>query len=428
MKKIFFSLSFLCLSVQAQVACEGSSQLLTELQTKIQAKSFQEVCAEFGIQNNQILKKPEKIDPQILKYYRQKELSYEDPVADFALTRVSATHFNTAFRGVLGLKAKPVNQALEERARQCADFLFQQSPVDEAEMGGANLYKESEQYLKDKKLLLKVLEKYPASDREKILNKFERGEFVVESSRYPLNPTRLSLDLIQIMEEEKSLGLSAVKGKNHEWSSYFRKNKSGLKEHLAPKILSTLSGGRSADHLVTGKEKELRDFILLQTNQSLTPQELFRKSFKINNGDVYLTLLTIENVLSKEWTHPARNQLKQTNKLKPIAKVFGSDGDVFGHWYHLFGMIYYSYVFGKNNGLVVGKTEAVGSSVISGFKGEKQENKINMIGAKVGGELHQYLQLQEPSFKKQLDLSDEVAADDDIEKKLRRKIKTELKK
>jgi hypothetical protein len=115
--------------------------------------------------------------------------------------------------------------------------------------------------------------------------------------------------------------------------------------------------------------------------------------------------------------------------------VFGSHGDVFGHWYHLFGIMTSGFADGKLNAQVAAEVEARGSWIISRVKkkrqenmiNERQENMINRVGAKVGGNLAEFLNAREKKQTYEVKES-EPKPQDDWEKLIVMKIKKELKK
>lgn len=389
-------------------------------------------CERFGIKDKSVLDHPEKIHYLILRNYRQKTLQLSDPIGDYALTLGPSSNLQSAFRESLGLKKKEID--LEERAsaKLCAKVLFDLEDEAPYEIGKhpKDVYQASSQYVQDKKMLEELLKDQSDSEKLRVLAFFENGEIVVESKKTPLNPNALSGELIKVIEEEEKKGIVLSRGEAHVWSQEFIKQRKTLSmqmmRSIPTKILAALSIGKTVDLLVTEKEKDLLAFILSQETSSLTVPEIFRKSFQLNHGNLYLTLLTIENVLADGWLHPRRSEFKRTENLKPFARVFGSQGDVFGHWYHLFGMMYFGYVKGSFHAAVAGKVEAIGSSVVSKFKGERQENRINMAGGRIGDNLRKYVKAREENKEFKLEI-DETVEKDDLEKLVKKKVKKILK-
>jgi hypothetical protein len=387
-------------------------------------------CDQFTSVGPNIIERPSEIPPEVLSFYRQKSLNLEDPIGDMALVKVSSSNFNDALRSLLKLKPKPLDKNKLNEAKECASDLFKLGPDVLPELGLSDLYSQSEDFENDRKLLLEVLNEFSDVDKKKVLNLFDNGEIILEGRKDSFDGKELGQKLVEVILEEEKKGLTPYFGEIHRWSKEFKAQRAGFKEHLKSlpsKILTVLSGGKSAALLKAGPEEDLRDFILKQDDLSLVPIEIFRKSYQLNQGNIYLSLLTIENVLSEHWLHPKRHQLKQTNKLKPIGKTFGSHGDVFGHWYHLFGMIYYAYAEGAFMAKLSGKTEALGSLVLSGFKGEAQENRMNMLGAEVGVVLRKFMLAREKGEIFEIKVQKKFKPEN-LRKRLAKKIKNILRK
>lgn len=387
-------------------------------------------CDQFKNIDQGIIERPSEIPPEVLSFYRQKSFKLEDPIGDMALVKVSSSNFNDALRSLLKLKIKPLDKSKLNAAKECASDLFKFGPDILPDLGHSHLYTQSEAFENDRKLLIEVLSEFSDVDKKKVLNLFDKSEIVIEGRKDPFDAKDLGQKLFNVILEEEKKGVTPRFGEIHRWSKEFKSQRSGFKEHfksIPSKILTVLSGGKSAALLKAGPEEELRQFILDQDDLSLVPKELFRKSYQLNQGNIYLSLLTIENVLSEYWLHPKRHQLKQTNKLKPIGKLFGSHGDVFGHWYHLFGMIYYAYAEGAFMAKLSGKTEALGSLVLSGFKGEAQENRMNMLGAEVGVLLRKFMLAREKGEIFEIKVHKKFQPED-FEKRLTKKIKNILRK
>lgn len=397
----------------------------------LQIQNQWEPCRRFGILDASLLKEPEKIDPLILSFYRQNELKLIDPLGDYALTKASSGNFKDALAKLLKKKTTSIDKEVLAEAKACAKVLFSLEDEEILLYGKNNLYITSPEYLQDKKRLEEVIAGKNETEKSKARALFEAGKIQVESKRSPLNHKQLTLDIINIIQEEEKNGITASIGEKHKWSEEFKKNRklfsSDTLKSIPSKILSTLSGGRSEALLVTGQEKALREFLLSSEDQSITPQELFRKSYQLNKGNIYLSLLSIENALSKYWLTPNRAQLVQTQKLKPFSKVFGSHGDVFGHWYHLFGMIYYGYADGGFMAKVAGKTESLGSLVLSGFKNERQENRINMDAGKVGSELRRFMKSKAAGKTHKINISKTEQEDDDLNREIAKALNKAMK-
>lgn len=428
MKKPYILILLISLSASAQEVCvEDINKTLKEDVTSLSHPLISSACKEFGIHDLSILETPKKIHPMVLMHYRQKEPKLSDPIADYHVMDFVDQTINS----LKGKKSKNVQDHSFQSAKDCAYILFGlEDKKENLEYTDKNFYKESDQYKSDLLLLEEVLSKYSPEERKKVLDLFESGKLTFESGLSPVNPSRMAKSFIDVIEEEDARGLSMKRGGKHTWSEEFKKNRgtftSARLKSFGSRILMTLAGGKGDSTLITGKEDELRKFIESVPDQSLIPEELFRKSYQINNGDMYQSLLTVENVLSAQWRNPKREKLTSTAKLKPFSKNFGSHGDVFGHWYHLFGMVFYGSVEGKTRANIVAKAEGLGSQILSKFKGETQENLINDKGGVVGAYLRRYMTAKENGKTYKLPSADKEKKSE-LKKILERKVKKVLK-
>ncbi len=224
---------------------------------------------------------------------------------------------------------------------------------------------------------------------------YRKSDFpiAIQGNVAPFIVKNLSLMMEEVITEELKNGIHPTLGVVHKWSNQgpgtFRRRL--LKIGHVSKLLLALARGVTSKYLVAGKEKDLKDYLISRPTESVTLQEIFRTSYKMNNGDMYLSLLTIENVLSEFWTSPDRDKRLITTKLKDIIN-FNYKTDKFGSWYHLFGIMLYGYAEGGSRSFLVGKTETVGGAVMSRFKEhEWQEEYINAHGGKVGSKLHDFV-------------------------------------
>lgn len=194
--------------------------------------------------------------------------------------------------------------------------------------------------------------------------------------------------LLQVIQEERSRGIEPTLGQPHEWSKEFKDNY-GTAQGIAlfPKLLVALSSGLCSVYLRTDLESPLLKWILSQPHNSITIPELFRSAYRFASGDIYLTLLTIENVLSKHWRNPNRSELALTKRLTPIANGYNYSADRFGTWYHFFGTMLYGYVEGRFSASTIGRIESLGSTILSKFQYNQQKAWLNIMGGVVGNDL-----------------------------------------
>jgi hypothetical protein len=277
----------------------------------------------------------------------------------------------------------------------------------------------------------------------------EETKNLVNESYVPFNPAHVAIELEghkapfrvrkmvtmmkQVISEEFQLhGLKPQIGTVHEWSPEIKKelrNKFKLFSRMS-KLLVALSRGGTSYYMVTGTEEKLKDYILTRPENSITLEEMFRASYKINQGDVYLTLLTVENLLSRFWMAPHRSQRLVTTKLKDITN-FNYHTDKFGSWYHLFGIMLYGYAEGSFKAKVVGNLETLGSHIMGRLTDEKQEDYINGRGGVVGGRLGKFIRSNEyETFKidkKYLEEDFYMDLDEDFTKRIEKAKEKHLK-
>ena len=162
----------------------------------------------------------------------------------------------------------------------------------------------------------------------------------IESKTNPINKE----GMVQMFQKMIcSTGIVPKLGTPHEWHKDFPKI--GPKPPFS-KLLVALANGDTNRIMPTGKENELGDWILKQETRSITIHQMFEQAYRINDGDMYSALLTVENVLSKNFYFEGnkRERLTITTKLSKIINHVGGEFDLYGPWYHLYGMILYGYV------------------------------------------------------------------------------------
>ena len=210
---------------------------------------------------------------------------------------------------------------------------------------------------------------------------------VIQGRTNPFNEEKFVDMYLQVMREESAQGLHVDPGLEHRWSPTFLKvfsSRFGIYTKFS-KLLIALSSGNTARFLRTGHEKEFLSWVLEQPVRSVTPESAFRASLRINQGNVYLTLLTIENAYATHWLAPNRESLSITSRLKFILNYYGDQGgDLFGPWYHLHGMILFGYLRGGFESWTVARTERWGSWILSDWAPTPQKDYANKAGARIG--------------------------------------------
>lgn len=235
----------------------------------------------------------------------------------------------------------------------------------------------------------KAYEKAKVIDVERAL-KIESCDIDDPSKVTPFSAKSFAQMIEQVIFEEKR-NFKPTYGEIHRWSKGFKLNYQ-LKcpiVSIVPKMLLMLATGVSYRFAYTGKEEALAYEIENNEVRSLYPHDIFRMSYRLNKGDVYLALLTIENLFSRHWTAPKRESKMVTTRLANITNDLKTDN--FGTWYHLFGVMTFGYAHGSTISWGAGFIEGIGSGVASGFKSERQENKINRLGARIGGKIKRFL-------------------------------------
>lgn len=232
--------------------------------------------------------------------------------------------------------------------------------------------------------------------REEDIDKEEelRDEFEIGSQR-SIDPDRMVNKFREIIQDLPEITLT--KGQEHQWCPDAQKyllygfwDRLGRfvtgkqKDFPAPllmrsKLFLLLACGWTSRYAVTGQEKALEQWILSRPDRSLLYHDLFRESYILNKGDMYLSILTCENVLAGDPYVENRAAQPVQMKLRYIRNDSRQLGDNYGAWYHFYGLMLYGIV---RPGLVtrfVAETESLGSFFLEGA--DKQEDYINRVGA-----------------------------------------------
>jgi hypothetical protein len=201
--------------------------------------------------------------------------------------------------------------------------------------------------------------------------------------------------LAQVVFEEWRAGIPPVEGDPIRWSAAFHRR------HPNPqfsRLLVTLTFGMSSRMLRTGREEALLAWLGAQPDDSVTLESLFRSAYRAADGDVYVALLTAENVLSRYWMDPDRDRLLFLRKLRPLVDTYENRGDHFGAWYHLFGTMLFGYARGGAAVWVAGNAEAIGSKISNDPEVvEWQEGHINRAGGQLGLALRRLVRSGDPT-------------------------------
>lgn len=211
-----------------------------------------------------------------------------------------------------------------------------------------------------------------------------KDELRLEGRENPYNHEGFSNMFLQVIEEERKNGIEPSVGEFHRWSPETI-SKHRLNPMLAmSKILAALALGVSYRVMYTGQEEALKAYLLEQKDKSVHFDMFFRQAYVLNQGNVYLALLTMENLLAINWKAPHRDHIPHFKKLTPLLSQYNEGGDIYGSYYHFVGIMLYGYVKGGLAAKLVGMTEALGSKILSRFQSEIQENLANFNGGKIG--------------------------------------------
>ena len=237
----------------------------------------------------------------------------------------------------------------------------------------------------------------PEDEKQRLLVQLRNSKLHIEGRINPFRKKEMLKMYQQIIVEERARGLQPSFGLPHEWSPEFMKycrEKGEIIPLTFTKLLTALASGVTSRHFKTGTEAELINFILSREEGSVTMDQLFRASYRLAGGDVYLAILTIENILGDNWRHPDRDKLAVTRKLASISNFYQGKGDKYGAWYHFHGIMLYGYVRGGFRAALIGGIETAGSHVLGSAhdaSDEQQEDYVNSTGGKIGARLAKVL-------------------------------------
>ena len=193
-------------------------------------------------------------------------------------------------------------------------------------------------------------------------------------------------NLKKIIRNEQARGLHASFGRIHTWSAG---RTSGLS-----KIIMALATASSSRFLYVGHEEELIEWIKTRPDNSVTIETLFHKSYILNGGNVYLTLLTIENVLSDATFEADRENTVVNRKL---ADLYAGSPNKFGDWYHMFGTMLAGYV--GEPARLIAKLYGIYRRISRGEAAEKATMAADKVGADMGVELRGFVSVKNEEVK-----------------------------
>lgn len=193
-------------------------------------------------------------------------------------------------------------------------------------------------------------------------------------------------NLKKIIRNEQARGLHASFGRIHTWSA-------GRTSELS-KIIMALATASSSRFLYVGHEEELIEWIKTRPDNSVSIEALFHKSYILNGGNVYLTLLTIENVLSDATFEENRENTAVNRKL---ADLYAGSPNKFGDWYHMFGTMLAGYV--GEPARLIAKLYGIYRRISRGKAAEKATMAADKVGADMGVELRGFVSEKDEEVK-----------------------------
>ena len=198
---------------------------------------------------------------------------------------------------------------------------------------------------------------------------------------------------MRVIAEERQNGILPTPGVCHRWSSAYRKNPQSdtFPYIFFSKLLWALAYGESSVYFVTENEEQLAQWIVEREPRSVTLDELFRQSYRLNSGDVYLSLLTPANVFSRFWYLPHRENLSIATQLALITTQQDGAEDNYGAWHHFWGMALFGYCLGETNSRLAGWIESLGSGRVTEH-GEVDEYYINRHAGAAGAKLRELIE------------------------------------
>jgi len=391
------------------------------------------VCGEFGLNKGETVRTFDdalQIDCDVLRFYQSPQpLVAHDPLNDLAQACMMRAAKIRLSLQLAGKDKKERTKARDEklhRAEACAKQAIPQ--VSSLPLNQVSSALPWSNYLSDQEIIhesrLTITEQMKANEL------LEKGQLSVEGRKSPIHSDAMTRAFgLVIQQELEETKIQPTAGQTLNWSHEFKEcvGKKFLPFTGFSKTLGALAIGQGMILTPTGHEKDLYDWMIQQPDRSIEPAELFRQSYRLNEGDIYRTILTIENLLSRAWQVKTRDQLDQTRKLKPFVRMIGPEADTYGSWYHFFGTMLHAYATRPSSARMVAGIEAAGSFGLDG-KIEFQETHVNRSGAVVGGKLSRMI--KDESWR-QLDGADEeglsfytyVNTTEDLTRSIRKEIK-----
>lgn len=215
----------------------------------------------------------------------------------------------------------------------------------------------------------------------------------------PIDIDRLLNRCAEILRQHDP-AVTPVAGKEHEWSpeakkylrygfwhrlhrhAEYQQQNFPVPLFMRSKLLLCLACGWTSQYCVTGQEAALQERIMRYPDRSVQIDQVFEESYLLNSGNIYLTLLTCENVLAGQPHRREREEDPLQKKLAYIRHDSKEMGDNYGAWYHFFGTALYGFLRPEFVSTFVADVECIGSLFYEGP--DRQETFMNHYGALFG--------------------------------------------
>ena len=354
-------------------------------------KGSDSLCGEFGLDAGDKVtdfSNALSLDCAVMRFYQPRTLQSNDPLVDLSIAcNIEYAKKRLKNKLLRNQTAEHELAIMDQRARACAARAFDLPPTIPFDFVSAETANPWSNFEND----LEIIRSTNLSDENqaRATQALTERKLKVEGFERPVRPQAMAEAFSAVMNQEsQDHGMTPTPGEPIQWSKEFE---GCVGKKFAPltkfsRTLSVLAIGMGMYHTPTGKEGDLYNWMMAQADGSVEPAALFRQALRLNQGDVYRTLLSIENLLSRAWLLPDRDRLAQTRKLRPFTRTIGPAADTYGSWYHLFGTMLHGYSSNLASALPVSVMEGVGSVILSG-QVEVQEGKIGRAGALVGANL-----------------------------------------
>ena len=355
------------------------------------ALSLSPLAAQAANISPRTLAEAEQYDAEHLQEYHQEKYQLTDPAGDYALLRRSQLVPNRIFLALGGKQREKKVIVDTDEDYEGGEPELEKKDVRAGKSDIELLQAYCERQPREAALFKSVFGAMGIRDEEQLRKLSVAIENIgkpIQGRENPLLREGFKRMFAQVINEERENGIEPAFGTPHEWSKEFLDKYRETSTMLASsKLLMALAVGDTNRYMRTDQEADLYRWMVGHPESSLTIPEVFRKSYQLNKGDIYKTLLTIENVLSHQRNNPRRENLPLTQRLKPITSGHEYSQDRYGSWYHLFGIMLYGYVEGGTKAHVIGRIEALGSKILSPGVLKTQKTRINKTGGLLGGDL-----------------------------------------